>query len=125
MLAVESSVPLSLQTVVSTDDMDLAGDIVQSLAAYFSIEVCRTPVTFPKMRMQHSLVTTPCHVAEMYNSRALSIGYFGAGRVVLCREVVLFSEVLVVWEWYFESVLDERSSLSQRVLCQYRKFHCT
>ena len=32
-------------------------------------------------------------------------GHFGASHVVLCREVVPFSEVqyvLVLWEWYFE-----------------------
>ena len=29
-------------------------------------------------------------------------GHFGISHVVLCREVVLFSEVQNVWEWYFE-----------------------
>ena len=32
----------------------------------------------------------------------LNKGHFGASHVVLCREVVLFSEVQNVWEWYFE-----------------------
>ena len=38
-------------------------------------------------------------------------GHFGASHVVLCRKLVLFSEVqnvLVQWEWYFEE----------------RRFHC-
>ena len=60
-------------------------------------------------------------------------GHFGTSHValvliVLCREVVLFSEVqtvLVPWEWYFEELVSftERLSLSQRVL--YRRFHCS
>ena len=44
-----------------------------------------------------------------------------AGHVVLCREVVLFSEVqnvLVLWEWYFEEC-----PLWEVVLV-YRRFHC-
>ena len=41
----------------------------------------------------------------------LNKGHFGASHIVLCREVVLFSEVhnmLVLWEWYFEECTLQR-----------------
>ena len=42
---------------------------------------------------------------SVYTVEPLNKGHFGAKYVVLCREVVLFSEfqnALVLWEWYFE-----------------------
>lgn len=54
-MSLRTSTPLILtmdpadngKTIISTDDMDLAGDIVQSLASYFSIQDLATVVDFP------------------------------------------------------------------------------
>ena len=36
--------PYVAQVTLQTDDMDLAGDVIQSLASYLGIEVCKLKV---------------------------------------------------------------------------------
>ena len=36
--------PYVTQVTLQTDDMDLAGDVIQSLASYLGIEVCKLKV---------------------------------------------------------------------------------
>ena len=39
-----ANVNFSPQVTLQTDDMDLAGDVIQSLASYLGIEVCEPKV---------------------------------------------------------------------------------
>lgn len=46
-LPVPLSLPASPQITVNTDDIDLAGDIIQSIASFFAIEDLQVEADFP------------------------------------------------------------------------------
>lgn len=62
---------LPSQFTIETDDLDLAGDIIQSLASYLGLEDVAVTASFPQQMEELQLILEKVYIREGIYSRCL------------------------------------------------------